>query len=171
MDNKIAIVVGRFQPCHKGHQQIFDMLIKNHQNSFIIIVRGNKSSSDKNMNPLSLNDQKTLLETAVNNNIGILVHNTSFIPDVIESTLNQYDNFVLYCGPDRYDEYLRYIKYTEKIGKKLEVKKVDFNRENISGTNVRNSLINDDFEEFKKLMDSRLHKYFETLKDKIKSPD
>jgi citrate lyase synthetase len=49
-------------------------------------------------------------------------------------------------------------------GKTLEIKEIKRTDEDISATKVREALINNDIEAFKKLTDKKMHKMFEELK-------
>jgi len=161
-ENSIGLVVGRFQPPHIGHKQIFERVAKNHNKFYILLVKGAKSSKDKKRNPFPSDLQKEMLQEILPNNGEVLEVPNAFIPKTVEVTDFESNSFVLYAGPDRAKKYEDLIDKMPE-GTELSIVPVNFDRSNVSASTVREALKHEDFDIFKKVMPDELLKYWETL--------
>ena len=112
---KVIIWNGRAQPWHKGH----DAMVQKGKSQleqlgassvYIMIVKGGKSSEDKNKNPLSEKEQIELISTVYANDPQVTVHpeaiSSSFIgvlADVLYKSGNKVAGWL--AGADRISEY------------------------------------------------------------------
>lgn len=160
-----SLFLGRMQPIHKGH----DAIIKKMKNPIVVLVKGAKSSKDKDRNPLDTAYQTKLIKM-LNPKVDVYVAPNGYIPDMI----NEYRkkgvevNEVL-AGADRINAYRGMINGFNKQmpdDKQIDVKFTETPRVT-SATDVRNSIRNDDFDTFKQLVPAKLHKEWETLKKKL----
>lgn len=152
----LGIFIGRFQPPHKSHLQIIKHMAKKHNKCILIIVSGDKSSIDKKRNPYSLEERIDMFNKVIPNNVEILTSKNSFIPKILlDNNLINDDAkcVVIYCGPDRKNDYIRYEKYLKKYNKDIQVfmQIVDIDRENISSTILRQAILNNDIEKINEL--------------------
>lgn len=136
---KIGLYIGRFQPLHNGHYEVIKKMNQENDLSYCIIIRGKKSSLDKNLNPFSLDSQIKMFSSSLRNfkNIGLSVFENAFMPKIIGFLTRKDDYVKLYIGPDRFNSYKQYIQ----MFKNFEIITCDFNRKNISGSMIRD-LIN-----------------------------
>lgn len=113
--NKVIIWNGRAQPWHKGHDAMVQkgksMLSKLGASAiYIMIVKGGKSSLDKETNPLSEDEQINLISSVYDGDPQVIVHPeaiaSSFI-GVIADALYESGNKVAgwLAGADRIDSY------------------------------------------------------------------
>ena len=166
------LFLGRFQPLHKGHATVIGKM----KNPIVALVKGGKSSSDKNKNPLSLKDQARLIKKAYPNAIVIEVKN-GYIPDIAEELLKKNMKVTaVWAGEDRRAGYERQLSSYDKKNpdKAQNIKfKPTFNPEGkrIGGTSatlVRQAIRDGDKATFLKHMSKKLHGEWDFLRKKIK---
>jgi len=163
----IEVFLGRMQPIHLGHIKI----IKKMKNPIVILVKGAKSSLDKNRNPLSAEVQTLLLRKAVPG-IKVIIARNGYLPEIFTDLreTGHYEVNKLYAGADRIKGYKGQIDSVNKKlddQKQFEIEYVETERFT-SATKVREIIRNGDFEGFKKLMPKQLHSEFEMLRGLIK---
>lgn len=163
-----GLYLGRFQPLHIGHLETIKFMAKNHTLSYVILVKGKDSSTKKDKNPFSLDTQLELVKAVLPQNVKLVIAKNGFVPDIIKDEKLLGFHFVLYCGKDREQEYKRYINYMEE-DKTLEIRVLNFNREGVSATKVRDALKNNDVTQFKKLVPRELHHKYDALYKEIMS--
>lgn len=161
----VEVFMGRMQPIHKGHAES----IKGLKNGVVVLVKGEKSSTDASKNPLSQDQQIKLIKKAVGPKIKIVVSSTGYLPAIFSDLRSMgYEPTKLVAGPDRVAKYKGMI---DGFNKNIEPEK-QFDvkiegtprRENISATDVRNAIRAGDEETFKKMMPKELWSEFEYLR-------
>lgn len=166
----VNIFVGRFQPFTLGHVKVFEEL--HEQNGLpivVFIVRGSKP--DKEKRPFdediqlamfaSLKKEFPFLEAA------IVIPNAS-IDTIFNSVRLTYEPTLWGYGTDRktaYDAMINNTSYREMINVNPEFSgyEIDRDDEDISASQVRDSLRIDDEETFKTLTPESIHDYYKPL--------
>lgn len=111
----VIIWVGRAQPWHIGHHQMIE-LAKSKFNEIgakvvlIILVKGSKTSSDIDKNPLSEKDQYEMLHSLYGEDSEVLIAQNTILSANIMNILNEVINNKCYivgflAGEDRIEEY------------------------------------------------------------------
>ena len=152
-----GVVLGRFQPLHKGHQLIIDKSLKECSKVVILISSSQESRTYKN--PLTFLERKKLIEL-VYPNITILplkdlgVGNNCLWGDYIVNFLKEHnvDMDAFYTGEEerRLNWFDNYNKPNFKIVS-LSKKEV-----NISASLIRDMIISSNYDELSKYVDSRI---------------
>lgn len=163
--DSVGLFVGRFQPVTNGHLSIIERMSKENKSNIIFLVKGKKSSLDKESNPFDLDTQIKMLNLVMPKNVKVQVINTGFFINEINE-MNS-DSFVLYAGSDRIPAYTKYTKYLEG-NKTLEIKEIQRTDEDVSATQVRKSLKDDNKFKFMALTPKKLHTMYDELKEIIK---
>lgn len=167
-DKKVELFIGRFQPPHIGHMAI----IKKMKNPVVALVKGAKSSKDTTRNPLDGDTQVRLLKKAMPG-VTVMVVASGYIPDILNTIRKEgMEVTAMYAGEDRFSMYSSQIeKFNERVedDQKMEVQMKKTPRVT-SATDVRNSIKDDDYETFKKLMPKALHGEWDMLRKKITQP-
>jgi cytidyltransferase-like protein len=158
----VGLFVGRFQPLTKAHIHIIEQISNENDRGIIFLVKANKKNSVNN--PFNEDLQRNMINEVIPSNIDVVTLPSAYFVDYINTLPN--DEFTIYAGTDRVESYSRFSKYMEHE-KTLEVKEVTRTDEDISATKVREALKSDDYSTFETLIDERVHKYFEVLKDEI----
>ena len=161
-NGSIGIFSGRFQPVTKAHSDIINTMARENKKVIIFLVKGKKTSEDKTKNPFDSETQKKMLELVSPSNVEIKIINTGFFVDELNE-LPDGTKFVAYAGSDRIKAYKAYEKYMEG-NRTLEVKEIKRTDKYISATKVRQSLKDNNFEDFKTLTDKKIHKMFNELR-------
>ena len=162
--DSVGIMIGRFQPVTKAHTSIIEKISKENKTGIIYLVKGKKSSEDKEKNPFDSDIQIKMLEKIIPSNISIEIISSAFFVDELKTMKES--KFVIYAGSDRVKSYKSFEKYLED-DKTLEVKEIKRTDEDISATKVRDSLKNDDLDTFKSLTPKNIHSMFNELKTYI----
>jgi len=147
MDNKLkaTVMIGRFQPFHRGHKEIarIAMTLKpTNQLVIAIIKRDGKNIS--NTSPWSSKWMKQMIKRMVPEAIVIEVEN-AFIMNVLPDGL-ELDAIV--CGPDRKSSYERMIGKSAPEVALLNIPEIY----KIRGTLVRQAIDEGDVKEFQRMM-------------------
>ena len=137
-DMKVGILVGRFQPLHKGHVKAIQFARNNSDKLYIIV--GSAEKSNQKRNPFSFKERKRMIELAINekklqDNISIVPINdannhTEWIAS-IKNTIREYN--IIFTNDE----------LTEKLFKKEETKVINvplLDRNILSATEVRKRL-------------------------------
>ena len=61
---RIGILIGRFQPLHKGHVEAIDFSLQNVDKLFIVI--GSSEKSNQKRNPFTFEERKNMITLAIN---------------------------------------------------------------------------------------------------------
>jgi phosphopantetheine adenylyltransferase len=164
------LFIGRFQPFHKGHAAVIESM----NNPVVVIIRGAKSSTDKEKNPLTVEQQEQLIKTEFPK-IPVFVSNDSgFVPAVVGLVEGKgYKVSRVFAGSDRIEDYKGQVA---RANKKID-SGVDVDHKPIliqfvetprvtSATKVRNVIRANNFDEYRELMSSKLatEQVFEELK-------
>ena len=159
-----GIFSGRFQPVTKAHADIIETIGKENKKGTIFLVKGKDTSKDKEKNPFDVDMQKKMLEAVAPKNVQIKIIPTGFFVDDLNEMPDK--NFIAYAGSDRVGAYKRFTSYLDE-DKTLEIKEIKRGDDDISATQVRVALKNDNEDGFKKLTDKRVHKMYDELKEII----
>ena len=96
------VIPGRFQPFTKGHNEMLQAV---QNNAVIVIVKGRKTSQDKDRNPLEFSEQTSLIK-AIHPDVQVLRCESGYLPEVLNVVQNAGINPLgIVCGTDRYEEY------------------------------------------------------------------
>ena len=158
----VELLTGRFQPIHNGHKKIIDSMI----NPIVVIVKGKKSSEDKERNPLSEDYQKKLLEK-VCPGVEVSVSPNGFLPGILGYFRKQGKEVTkIYAGADRINGYKSAIETANSKMPKEDQYHVKFQEtERItSASAVRKAIKENDFLTFKKLVPEQIWSEWNNLK-------
>jgi phosphopantetheine adenylyltransferase len=160
----LTIIPGRFQPFHLGHQK---MSGGTDGYPVYVIIKGAKSSSDKDKNPFSVEDQKRFIKKAMGSRAGVMVATSAYIPALVEQVEAEMGGKVIevIAGDDRVDDYRRQVAKTP-LNNQI---KFSLAQRFASATTVRDAIKSGDQETFKKLMPSALHSEYEKMKSILES--
>ena len=157
--SKSAFTIGRFQPLTLGHMKMIDEL-KKFKKAYIFIVKGKKTSKDKDKNPFDFDLQKEMIKK-VAPKINVIEIPSGFFVNEIEKLPEK--EFYLLCGSDRVKGYERMLNYLEN--KKVNILEIPRSDEDISATKVRQALKDDNKKEFEKMTPKEIHNYYDKLKE------
>lgn len=162
----VDVFIGRTNPPHLGHKKIIDMM----NNPVIILVKGAKSSQDKDRNPLPEKYQIQLLKK-LSPKAKIIVASAGYLPAIfIELREMGLEPKTLLAGDDRMKGYQGQIN---GINKKLDSDK-QFNMSYkltprvTSATIVRKALKDDDISTFEKNMPKEFYKEYSKMRKYVK---
>lgn len=85
---KTGLMVGRFQPFHKGHSQVIHEMIQDCEN--VVIGIGSTNSDNTERNPLSSGIRETMLKSVFGNRIKSIP-----LEDINAETKEEWCNYVL----------------------------------------------------------------------------
>lgn len=162
----VGIFSGRMQPVTLAHAKIIETMAKENDSGIVFIVKGKKTSDDKEKNPFDAETQKKMLELIAPKNVKIEIISTGFFVDELNK-LNS-TKFTAYAGSDRVKAYASFQKYMENDNT-LEIKEIKRTDEDISATKVRDALKSNDEASFKKLTHKNIHGMFKELKEILNS--
>jgi cytidyltransferase-like protein len=193
----IGLTIGRYQPFHKGHAAIIRKLAAKYS-KVIVIIAGN--TKDKK-NPFSYELRKELMEKSLPDVLPKLEiykatfegKNSGYLPGIISDIIKNQSSSIevdtainIVVGADRFDSIKQQMEHSKTAGEKginitfnpaaVVVKKMpeiknDDEDERISGTKIREALLNDNRESVKSMLDSHLisnKTEFENLYKKMK---
>ena len=137
-DMKVGILIGRFQPLHKGHVNAIEFARDNSERLFVIVGSAEKSNQERN--PFSFEERKRMIGLALKGKK--LQDNISIVPindarnhtEWIESIKNTIGEYNLIFTND---------ELTERLFKKEEKEVINvplIERKVLSATEVRNRL-------------------------------
>ena len=162
----VELFLGRMQPVHKAHLAIIKMM----NNPIVALVKGAKTSLDKNKNPFDTDYQLELLKK-LKTKAELIVVPTGYIPDIISLIRKEGKEVTaIYAGADRFKGYQGQIASFNKQmpeDKQITVTMKETPRVT-SATIVRTAIIDDDIETFKKSMPKELWGEFDKMKDILK---
>lgn len=149
-----ALFVGRFQPFHNGHLQLIESISKNYDK--IIIAIGSTQYQNTNQNPFSFYERKYMI-TKTLKNYNITNFEIFAVPDIHD--LSKWVDHVSKIISD-FDVVLTNNSLTTQLfkDKGYSVKKTKlYDRNNFSGKNIREKIINGD--NFKNLVPEFIYNY------------
>jgi len=163
---RVELFVGRTNPPHSGHLKI----IKSMKNPIVALVKGSKSSKDKDRNPLDANYQTYLLRKMIPG-LRVIIVNNGYLPEIISSLREATHNEVVkvYAGDDRLGGYKNQIDRTNKHLDSSKQFDIDFvvTKRYTSASKVREAIRSNNEDEFKKLMPKAVWDDFEELKRRM----
>ena len=165
MIDQMGLVIGRFQPITLMHKEIIDTALSENDTVVVFVVHGKKTSIKRSPFPFDL--QREMFNVLYGVKIDVELAPTGFYPDLIEN-IDQ-NNFVLYCGEDRYSAYKAQRVYLTQ-DKQVKIKNIPRVSGKCSGTRARQALIDNDYLEFTKLVPAELWGYFHSLRKIILTP-
>jgi hypothetical protein len=172
----VNVIVGRFQPIHKGHIAISKFLKEANGHDCVFVTIRSEKPNPKS--PISLELQNRMFDDVKLNEMLAIDFKTTnrVILNEVFTLLrdNGYEPISLGAGDDRTESYKDQLKFMlEKRNNMMNVHP-DFDIINIprnivkaSGTSVRESILTDNEESFKKQMPLYLHTYFNILKKEL----
>lgn len=156
------LFISRMQPVHRGHTAIIDSM----KNPVVALVKGAKTSQDKEKNPLDVEYQEELLHK-VFPKLKVEIVPTGYIPDIVNTFREQgLEVKKIYAGADRFAGYKGQIdSYNKKVD---ENQKIDVEYEETpritSATKVREAIRSNNEAEFQSNMPKALWPEFSKLK-------
>lgn len=167
---KVSVIIGRFQPYHKGHAMITNAA---KYPSIIAIIRN--ENSDKGKNPFSFDLQKEIIAVAKPNGvIDIIEFESASFPLIIHTLrLKDYEVAEILCGSDREKGYIAQAnRYNNALN--ANVKITTFEREedktdivNFNASKIRDAIKNDDYLTVLKMMVNMNVNLFTKLKAEL----
>lgn len=139
---KIANVYpGRFNPPSTSHKKIIDNMLNYDGDNYIFIIDGLKTSENKDKNPLSYNDRKSIFLDYYPTIKIDMANNIIMALDILD--VMGYQSIRIFCGEDRYLSY-KNISYYYNIDISIICQE---RNDNISATNIRNNIRNNNGQE------------------------
>ncbi|MDX1596415.1 MAG: nicotinamide-nucleotide adenylyltransferase [Nitrosopumilaceae archaeon] len=160
-----GLLIGRFQPFHLGHLDALKFALSKTENLWVGLGSSNLPKSKDN--PFSAEERKKMILDSIDDSISSRIE-IFFIPDMdnhikwIEMIDTIVPNFEIIFTND---------PLTEKLYSKRGIKAVSIpftNREILSGTNIRNMIVND--QNWQNLVPEGTRKFLESInaKDRLK---
>jgi len=168
---KAVLVMGRFQPFTEAHERIAKQAQKINKNLVIGIIKGKKSSADKDKNPFDFKTQKQMAKKVFPGAV-VMEFGTGFLPTIMLDIRKAGVEIVGYvAGTDRIAGYEKQLGYFDKFAaedsefEKPDVQPIHIKRtdSDTSATKVRNALKDGDEETFKRMTPKALHSEFNKL--------
>jgi len=184
---KIGVFVGSFNPVHKGHIKIINHLLDKYIDKVIIIPTQNYWHKN---NLIDINDRINMLKIYENDRIIIdtLNNNEPYTYKILENLKNKYPNDELYLiigadnivNFDKWKEYKTLLKnniilinrddidvkfYLDKLDKKDKyIITTSLPYINISSTDIRKYIRNDNYDIIKDIIDYKVYIYIKNNK-------
>lgn len=156
----VNIILGRFQPLTLGHLKCVDVAYKETGNDTVLAIIETPESKVDARHPFATNDILPMIKKQISETPHlvdyVLVKNADIlkISEALREHGYELDSWT--CGTDRYAGYESQCRgYWEKAGLKKEPRCIEVKRgdEDVSASAVRKALIDNDVQEFRKLMD------------------
>lgn len=151
------IIIGRFQGLSKTHVKLIS------EADVVVIIDSGKISK---RNPFSFETRKRMIDKVFGGNIEVCSYKTGYIPDILNylgggSWAGLYGNDCIICGDDRIKGYKEQFK-----GKDIWFK-THIRDDNISGTWIRNSLIDNNESKFKESTHPLIWDMYNELREEL----
>ena len=166
---EVELFLGRLQPPHLGHKKNIDRM----KNPIIGIVRGEKSSQDKERNPIPLDYQVELIKK-IAPNAAVKVFGDGFLPFIISAMRTDGLEIVkVFAGTDRIKSYEQAVKsFNKKIpeDRQMDITFIEIERDDsdVSATKVRKFLRTGDEAGYRNSVPKELWNEFSKLQDVMK---
>jgi cytidyltransferase-like protein len=164
----INIIVGRFQPFHKGHLSMArELKEKNNLPCLAVVIHPGHNKSGKS--PFDVETVKKYMEAVVRENQDFIkgfVVVTRGLLGVIAGAIRKhgYTIELIGSGDDRTSDYEKQVEYLKKAGKEFPDRaKVVTTKRVTSGSDVRKRLKDENFTAFKKLVTPEVASLYSTL--------
>ena len=163
LEESNALVIGRFQPLTLGHVKVINEAFKKGAKNVVIgIVKGAKSSEDKERNPFSVEDQIKMIESsfAGDDRVKYGVISSGVVRQAMTDLPYIFKYFVF--GKDRKE-------YKDQLAKLRDIVPIEVERsdEEISATKVRDALRSGDKKTFESMTPAGMHSMYDELRRKI----
>ena len=150
------LIIGRFQGLSKTHVKLIS------ETDVVVIIDSGKVSK---RNPFSFETRKRMIDKVFGGNIEVYSYKTGYLPDILNHLGGFWTSFngqdYIICGDDRIKGYKQQLE-----GKDIWFK-THTRTDNISGTRVRQSLINDDIFTFQELTHSLIWDMYSELREEL----
>lgn len=174
--NPINIIVGRFQPFHKGHlNMVKELKEENGLPSIAVVVYPGHNKSKKS----PFNDEliKKYMEAVVRENpeylSGFLIITRGLLGIAAgEIRKRGYEIRLIGAGDDRLDDYKKQVDFLKKAGKEFpEEAKVHKTKRSIEGAKIREIIKGGDFSNFKKYVTPAVASLYTSLASALAGTD
>lgn len=167
----VNIFVGRFQPFTLGHVKVFEQLYRENKLPLVVLIV--RSDRNKEKAPFSEDLQIAMFEKMKREYKfleAVRIINKAGIDDIFAAVRPAYEPILWGFGTDRkknFEYMINHESYREQLGVDPEFSGYEIKRgdEDISATKVREALIIDDENGFKKLTPKSIHDMFVPLKN------
>jgi glycerol-3-phosphate cytidylyltransferase-like family protein len=169
----VVVTHGRFSVPHAGHFGLFELAWKEGKKKgaeklIIVIVMGKLSSKDKDKNPTTFKQRKSLIGKGLKGiPHEVVLSNAGYTGSIIDILREKdMEPIVFTGGPDRIDDYTNQLKKSGKDWNSDAVVvgvKGDRLAGGASATKVRQAIRDDDEKSYKKYMPKGLHSEFKKL--------
>ena len=174
---RVNIIVGRFQPFHKGHMNMLREL-KDANKLPTVLVVVNPGSNKTGNSPFSFNTVKAMIESCERDGENIIedvLHvNSGFINNIVEALRPKYIPVLWGVGKDRSEDYKKQLQLNYKqgdplgLGNKFEI--METSRQG-QGEDVRSCIREDNYSKFKELVPKPAHGMYTILRKELEESD
>jgi len=173
MKYKNALVVGRFNIFHKGHESIIEKALEHSENVFIFIGSAQESGTERNPLPVQL--RKSIIESIYETNSRVKIYTMNdlthendithdwgrYVLDTVKEKANITPDVMVYGNDESRNNW-----FSDED--KTDVIILDRGNINISATIVRAFVKNNEYENFCNNTNEKIWKYYNELKLYIK---
>jgi cytidyltransferase-like protein len=174
--NPINIIVGRFQPFHKGHLNMAkELKEENGLSSIAVVIYPGHNKSKKS--PFNEDLIKKYMEAVVRENpdylSGFLIITRGLLGIAAgEIRRRGFEIRLIGAGDDRVDDYKKQVDFLKKAGKEFpEEAKVHKTKRSIEGAKIRQLIKNNDFTGFKKHVTPAVASLYSSLASALNESD
>lgn len=163
-----ALLIGRFQPFHKGHAKVAKLALDKMGDVVVAIVQGQQTAMDKKRNPFPIELRKQIVVACMKgvwskfDESRIRVLPDGFIASAINTFRPEYEIRELWCGADRGKLYQSMLPYAREMGAQIKVMAVSRNDE-IESTAIRKAMISGDKDTVRKYLCPEAMQYLDQL--------
>lgn len=172
---KTGVLVGRFQPIHKGHEKIINIGLSLCEKLLVFVGSSNIDGTERN--PYSSDYRIKLIEKIYSDEVKrgrLIIRKINDISNENDLT-PEWGKYVLSEARKELDGDVNLIIYgkdknifkcfPKSVVKNLTEVYVDRNSLEISATKIREFLVNDDKENFKKYVNSKIYNEYDNLRE------
>ena len=161
---KLGMILGRFQIFHKGHESIINKALELCDNVLILIGSADKAGTYEN--PFNYETRRAIIEEVYNDKVIIASLNDlgvgnvplwgDYVIDACKK-IKDIPDLVIYGDEDKCKEW--YKNYPN-----IEYFKIDRGLIPTSSSNLKQMLIDNDYDNYKKYVDEKLLKYYSDMR-------